>query len=275
MLKGQVAIITGAGQGIGESAALIFAAHGAHVVVSDLDGKKASAVAEKITQAGGSAIALPGNVMDKDFGDRVVKAAVDKWGKLNIIVNNAGFTADKMAHTTDDATFQLMLDCHVVAPFRIIRAAAPYMRIKDESKRENMSIINVSSTSGTHGNVGQVNYSAAKAAVTGVTKTMCKEWGPFGVRVNTVAYGWINTRLTQAKEAGATIEIDGKQIALGIPGRPAAGGSKEGAVNAAGDIPLRRPGTADEAAAAMLFLASPLASYVSGQTLEVTGGRNI
>ncbi|TQS32239.1 hypothetical protein Golomagni_07449 [Golovinomyces magnicellulatus] len=138
-----------------------------------------------------------------------------------------------------------------------------------------MAIVNVSSTSGTHGNVGQVNYSAAKAGVLGLTKTMCKEWGPFGVRVNTVAFGWINTRLTQAKEAGASIEIDGKKIALGIPGRPAAGNSKEQAVTAVADIPLRRPGEVEEAAASILFLASPLASYVSGQTLEVTGGRGI
>ena len=275
LLKGQVAIITGAGQGIGEATAKLFAAHGAHVVVSDLDAKKANDVASQITKAGGSAIALAGNVMDKDFGERVVKAAVDKWGKLNIIVNNAGFTADKMAHTTDDATFQLMLDCHITAPFRIIRAAAPYFRIKDESKRENMAIVNVSSTSGVHGNVGQVNYSAAKAGVLGLTKTMCKEWGPFGVRVNTVAFGWINTRLTQAKEAGASIEINGQKIALGIPGRPAAGNDKESAVTAVADIPLRRPGDADEAASSILFLASPLASYVSGQTLEVTGGRGI
>ncbi|CDS01934.1 hypothetical protein, partial [Sporisorium scitamineum] len=179
-----VAIITGAGQGIGEATAKLFASHGAHVVVSDLDAKKAEDVASQITKAGGSAIALAGNVMDKDFGERVVKAAVDKWGKLNIIVNNAGFTADRMAHTTDDATFQLMLDCHITAPFRIIRAAAPYFRIKDENKRENMAIVNVSSTSGTHGNVGQLNYSAAKSGVLGLTKTMCKEWGPFGVRVN-------------------------------------------------------------------------------------------
>lgn len=274
LLKGQVAIVTGAGQGIGAATAKLFASHGAHVVVSDLDAKKADEIAAQINKAGGSAITLAGNVMDKDFGERVVKAAVDKWGKLNIIVNNAGFTADKMAHTTDDATFQLMLECHISAPFRIIRAAAPYLRIKDESKRENMAIVNVSSASGVHGNVGQANYSAGKAGILGLTKTICKEWGPFGVRCNAVAFGWINTRLTQAKEAGASIEIDGKKIALGIPGRPAAG-AKEQAVSSVADIPLRRPGDVDEAAASILFLASPLASYVSGQTLEVAGGRGI
>ncbi|KAN0063208.1 hypothetical protein ACQY0O_004372 [Thecaphora frezii] len=275
LLKDQVAIVTGSGQGIGKATAILFAAHGAHVVVSDLDAKKSGEVAQEIVNAGGSAISIPGNVMDKDYGERVVKGAVDKWGKINIIVNNAGFTADKMAHTTDDETFQLMLDCHVVAPFRIIRAAAPYLRIKDASKRQaNVSIINISSTSGTHGNVGQVNYSAAKSAVLGLTKTMCKEWGPFGVRVNTVAFGWIQTRLTAPKETGESIVVNGKAIALGIPGK---GKAQEASGKVAGteDIPLGRPGLPEEGAGALLFLASPLASYVSGQTLEVTGGRGI
>ncbi|EPQ28887.1 uncharacterized protein PFL1_03688 [Pseudozyma flocculosa PF-1] len=277
LLKGQVAIVTGSGQGIGKAAAVLFAAHGAHVVVSDLDAKKSADVAQEIVNSGGSAISIAGNVMDKDYGERVVKGAIDKWGKINIIVNNAGFTADKMAHTTDDETFQLMLDCHVVAPFRIIRAAAPYMRIKDASKRENMSIINISSTSGTHGNVGQVNYSAAKSAVLGLTKTMCKEWGPFGVRVNCVAFGWIQTRLTAAKENGESIVVNGKAIALGIPGRGKAAAAADTGSKVTGteDIPLGRPGLPEEGAAALLFFASPLASYVSGQTLEVTGGRGI
>lgn len=184
-----------------------------------------------------------------------------------------------MLHTTDDATFRQMLEVHTVAPFRIIRAAAPYLRIKDESKRENRSIINISSTSGTHGNIGQINYSAAKSSVVGMTKTIAKEWGPFGVRANTIAYGWIDTRLTRAKESGESIEIDGRKVALGIPGRPAKqGASTEGgkpAVNAASDIPLGRPGRQEEAAGPVLFLASGLASYVSGQVLEVTGGRGI
>ncbi|PWN99670.1 NAD(P)-binding protein [Tilletiopsis washingtonensis] len=272
LLEGQVAIITGSGQGIGKAAALLFAAHGAHVVVSDLDVQKSNDTAKEITESGGSAIAVPGNVMDPKFGENVVKETVAKFGKINHLVLNAGFTNDKMIHTTDDETFQLMLDCHTVAPFRLVRAAAPYMRIKEVEARENRSVIWVSSTSGTHGNVGQINYSAAKASVVGMNKTTAKEWGPFGVRSNCVAYGWINTRLTAAKEAGASIEINGKKVALGIPGRKPNSGND---VNATIDIPLRRPGEVGEAAAAILFLASPLASYVSGQTLEVTGGRGI
>lgn len=182
--------------------------------------------------------------------------------------------SDKMLHNLDDATFRQMLECHTVAPFRLARAAAPYMRIKDESKRENRSITNIGSTSGNHGNVGQINYAAAKSSLIGITRTIAKEWGPFGVRCNMVAFGWIDTRLTQSKDSGATIEIDGKKVPLGIPGRSAAGASKP-SVNVTADIPLGRPGRPEEAAGPILFMASGLAGYVSGQILEVTGGRMI
>ncbi|KAI0063237.1 NAD(P)-binding protein [Artomyces pyxidatus] len=270
LLNGEVAIITGAAQGIGRSAALLFAKEGAKVVVSDLDEKKAQAVVDEIAAAGGDAIAVGGDVGADDFPEKILGATIKKYGKLNHIVNNAGFTYDRMLHTLPDDAWDVIMKVHVRAPFRLIRAAAPHFRIKGEN-RENRSIINVSSTSGLHGNVGQANYAAAKAAVVGLTKTIAKEWGPFGVRANTIAFGYVLTRLTAAKEEGATIEIDGKKVALGIPGAkppPAAANA-----NAYPLIPLARPGTADEAAAAMLFLASPLASYVSAHTLEVTGGR--
>jgi len=273
LLNGEVAIITGAAQGIGRSAALQFAKEGAKVVVSDLDEKKAQAVVDEIKKAGGDAIAVGGDVTNPQFPKDLVSKTVQKYGKINHIINNAGFTYDKMIHTMDDETFKLILDCHNLAPFRIIREAAPYFRIKEESKRENRSITNVSSTSGLHGNVGQVNYAVAKAGVVGLSKTIAKEWGSFGVRCNTVAYGYILTRLTQAKEDGASITVGGKQVALGIP-TGGASASKAG-VKSMPDIPLGRAGNADEAAAAMLFLASPLASYISGHTLEVTGGRGI
>jgi len=204
-----------------------------------------------------------------DFPEKILKATINKYGKLNHIVNNAGFTYDKMLHTLPDDAWDVIMKIHVRAPFRLIRAAAPYMRKKGETG-VNRSIVNVSSTSGLHGNVGQANYAAAKAAVVGLSKTIAKEWGPFGVRANTIAFGYIMTRLTQAKEDGAFINIDGKKVALGIPGRqpPPAGQNIPG-------VPLGRPGRPDEAAAAVLFLVSPLASYVSGHTLEVTGGAGI
>jgi len=268
LLNGEVAIITGAAQGIGRSAALLFAKEGAKVVVSDLDVSKAEKVVEEIKAAGGDAIAVGGDVSAEEFPDVIVKAAVEKYGKINHIVNNAGFTFDKMLHTMGDDAFDIILKVHVRAPFRLIRAAAPYLRIK--GNKENRSIVNVSSTSGLHGNVGQVNYAAGKAAVIGMSKTIAKEWGIFGVRANTVAYGLIETRLTASKAAGETITVGGKTIALGLPG-----GGPPKAAGGPSPIPLQRPGNADEAAAGILFLASPLAAYVSGHTLEVTGGLGI
>ncbi|KAG2053929.1 NAD(P)-binding protein [Suillus hirtellus] len=272
LLSGEVAIITGSGQGIGRSAALLFAKEGAKVVVSDIDAKKAADVVNEIKAAGGDAIYVAGDVGADDFPQTIVDATVKQYGKINHIVNNAGFTYDKMIHTMPDETYDVIMKIHVRAPFRLIRAAAPYFRVKSNTP-ENRSIINVSSTSGLHGNVGQANYAAAKSAVVGLTKTIAKEWGPFGVRANTIAYGLVHTRLTAAKEDGATIEIDGQKVALGIPGAMQRAAAKN--TNAFVDIPLQRGATADEAAAGMLFLASPLASYVSGHTLEVTGGRGI
>ncbi|KAK7439309.1 hypothetical protein VKT23_012802 [Stygiomarasmius scandens] len=274
LLAGEVAIITGAGQGIGRSAALLFAKEGAHVVISDIDAKKLESVAQEIKEIGGDSLSVAGDVGADDFPKKIVDATVAKYGKINHIVNNAGFTFDKMLHTTPDDTWDIIMKIHVRAPFRLIRQAAPYFRVKPD-QRENRSIVNVSSTSGLHGNVGQANYAAAKSAVIGLTKTICKEWGPFGVRANTIAFGLVHTRLTAAKEAGVTMEIDGKKVALGVPGAkpPTDPAAKSG--EAYPQIPLRRGANTDEAAAAMLFLASPLASYVSGHTLEVTGGAGI
>ncbi|OBZ79491.1 3-oxoacyl-[acyl-carrier-protein] reductase FabG [Grifola frondosa] len=238
LLAGEVAIVTGAAQGIGRSTALLFAKEGAKVVVSDLDEQKAQLVVDEIHKAGGDAIAVGGDVGADDFPEKVIGATIKKYGKINHIVNNAGFTYDRMLHTTPDDAFDIILRVHVRAPFRLIRAAAPYMRIKGNT--ENRSVINVSSTSGLHGNVGQANYAAAKAAVIGLTKTVCKEWGLFGVRANTVAFGFVQTRLTAAKEEGATIEIGGKKVALGIPGgrSAATGASGKPAVNPYPSFPL-------------------------------------
>lgn len=168
-----------------------------------------------------------------------------------------------------DKQWDLMVALHATVPFKLVREAAPFFRVKDGEPR---NIVNISSTSGTHGNAGQINYSMAKAGVVGMTKTIAKEWGPaFCVRANTVSFGHIETRLTAAKEAGAFVEVDGEKVAIGIPtkGKPAGGAA------AFLDIPLRRPGSATEAASAILAIASPLSSYISGQTLEVTGGRSI
>ena len=222
------------------------------------------------------AISVPGDVLDPEYFPRLVKATAEFGnGKINIIINNAGYTWDGVIHKMTDKQWDTILAVHNTAPFRLVRTAAPYFRVKDGQPR---CIINISSTSGLHGNAGQANYALAKAGVTGLTKTIAKEWGPqFGVRANTVAFGYILTRLTAAKEEGVYITTpDGEKVALGIPGQQIKARKADDAEGSAyKDIPLGRPGTATEAARSILAVASPLFSYVSGQTIPVTGGRNI
>ena len=212
-------------------------------------------------------------MLDDAYISSLVKKAADfGGGKLHIIVNNAGYTWDGVIHRTTDKQWDTILALHNTAPFKLVRAAAPYFRVKDGEPR---NVVNISSTSGLHGNAGQANYALAKAGVTGLTKTIAKEWGPnFGVRANTVAFGYIMTRLTAAKEEGGFVTLpDGEKVALGIPQAQKA--ARESGDAAFKDIPLGRPGTATEAASAILSVVSPLMSYVSGQTISVTGGRNM
>nr|OQO19392.1 hypothetical protein B0A51_11266 [Rachicladosporium sp. CCFEE 5018] len=272
MLNGQVAIVTGSGQGIGAETARLLANEGAWVVVSDIDAEKGQKVADSINASGGKAISIPGDMLSDAYLNELVKKTAEFGnGKIHIIVNNAGYTWDGVIHKTTDKQWDNIIALHNTQPFKLIRAAAPYFRVKDGEPR---NIVNISSTSGLHGNVGQANYALAKAGVTGLTKTIAKEWGPsFGVRANTVAFGHIATRLTAAKEEGAFVTTpDGQKIALGIPQAQRGARSQDGAFK---DIPLGRPGTATEAASAVLAVVSPLFSYVSGQTLSVTGGRNM
>ncbi|GAB7363029.1 hypothetical protein MBLNU230_g3322t1 [Neophaeotheca triangularis] len=272
MLVGQVAIITGSGQGIGAEAARLFAKEGAKVVVSDIDAKKSQDVVDSINSAGGSALAVPGDMLSDAYINELVKKTAEFGnGKIHIIVNNAGYTWDGVIHKTTDKQWDNIIALHGTAPFKLVRAAAPYFRVKDGEPR---NIVNISSTSGLHGNAGQANYALAKAGVTGLTKTIAKEWGPaFGVRANTIAFGFIMTRLTAAKEEGAFVTTpDGEKVALGIPQAQKA--SRESGDAAFKDIPLGRAGTATEAASSILAVVSPLFSYVSGQTISVTGGRN-
>src|SRR5215470_16590295 len=269
LLVGKSAIITGSGRGIGKSIAKLFADHGASVVINDLDGEVAEATAKEIGDAGGRAVVCAGSVTDVEFPDRLVKTAAESFGGIDIIVNNAGYTWDAVIQNMTDEQWYAMIDVHLTAPFRIIRAATPYMREAAkqeiaEGKRVHRKIINVSSTSGVSGNPGQVNYSAGKMGIIGVTKTMAKEWGRFNINVNAVAYGFIETRLTQAKEKQEKIEREGKEVELGIP--------ETMRQMSARFIPLGRAGTPEEAAGPVLFLASPLSDYVTGHCVLVTGG---
>ena len=223
LLEGKVVIITGAARGIGRACAELFAAHGARVVLSDIDEEPAREAAEALKAGGGDALAVPGDVTASDFGERIVGAALAAYGRLDVIVNNAGYTWDGTAHKMSDEQWQAMLDVHLTAPFRIIRAASNYLRETAKREREETGraaarkIVNVSSTSGTRGNAGQANYAAGKAGVVGLTKTLAKEWGQFNIQVNAVAFGFIETRLTQAKEAGERVQRESADIGLGIP----------------------------------------------------------
>ncbi|KAK9813654.1 hypothetical protein WJX73_001956 [Symbiochloris irregularis] len=207
LLQGQVAVITGSGQGLAAAAAELFALHGAKVVVTDIDADKAQQVAVRIRENGGEAHAICGDVTTDDFPERLATGTVKQFGRIDILLNSAGFHWGGMLHRLSKKRWDALLAVHCTAAFRMIQAVAPHMR--DAAKKEMQSsdrasprtIINVSSTVGLHGEVGQVNYSAAKAALIGLTKTVAKEWGPFNVRSNAIAYGWINTRLTQVGTA--------------------------------------------------------------------------
>jgi len=269
LIDGKVAIVTGSGRGIGRAVAELFSRHGARVVVNDLDANVAEEAAEAIRKQGGDAVACAGSVTDKEFPSRLVKSAVDRFKALDVIVNNAGYTYDGVIHKMSDEQWQAMLDIHLTGPFRILRAASLYWRDwakqeKESGQRVMRRVVNVSSTSGVAGNAGQVNYAAGKMGIVGVTKTLAKEWGRLNITVNAVAYGFIETRLTAAKDKSHKADVDGHLVELGIP--------EQMRQMAIATIPLGRAGTPEDAAGPVLFLASPLADYVTGHVVLVTGG---
>lgn len=269
MLKDKVCLITGSGRGIGREAAEMFAAEGGKIVVSDLDPEPANETVERIKSAGGEAVAVVGDISAPDFPGQFVGAALDNFGGIDVIVNNAGYTWDAVIQKMTDEQWEKIMAVHITAPFRILREAAPF--IKETAKKEiaagiqNMrKIVNVSSTSGTDGNAGQVNYSTAKSGIMGMTKSLAKEWGRYNVNVNCVAFSWIETRLTEVKDGSKQIQVDGRDIEVGVPS------ARLESLKAA--IPLGRPGTAEEAARSILIFASPLSDWISGQVLKVNGG---
>jgi 3-oxoacyl-[acyl-carrier protein] reductase len=267
VLDEKVAIVTGSARGIGRATAELLAEHGAKVLINDLDGDVAEQTAGEIS---GETVVYAGDLTKESAPDELVKTAVDAWGRLDIIVNNAGYTVDAPIHKMSDEQFQAMLDIHNVVPFRVLRAAAPHLREPAKQEREAgqevfRKVVNVSSISGTMGNAGQANYSSGKAGVVGLTKTLAKEWGQFKINVNAVAFGYIETRLTASKDEANTMEIGGKEVQLGIPDQ-----LRQMAPML---IPIGRPGSPEEAAGGVFFLCSPWSNFVHGQVLNVTGGQ--
>ena len=268
LLDGKSAIVTGSARGIGRATAELFASEGAKVLINDLDGDVAEHAASEID---GETAVFAGDLTKPDVPDALVQRATEAFGAVDILVNNAGYTWDGVVHKMSDEQFQAMLDIHTVVPFRVIRAIAPQWRDaakaeRDEGKEVFRKIVNVTSISGTMGNAGQANYSAGKAGVTGLTKTVAKEWGGFKINCNAVAFGFVETRLTQAKEKGERIEAPGgEQVEIGVPEQMRA--------MASAIIPLGRPAQPGEAAGPVLFLCSQLSNYIHGQVINVTGGQ--
>jgi 3-oxoacyl-[acyl-carrier protein] reductase len=269
LLDGKAAIVTGSARGIGRATAEAFVREGARVLINDIDGDVAEQAAGEID---GETAVFAGDLTEPGVPDDLVAQAIEAFGSVDIVVNNAGYTWDGVIHRMSDEQFQAMLDIHTIVPFRVIRALAPHWREaakaeQAEGKEVFRKIINVASISGTMGNAGQANYSAAKAGVVGLTKTLAKEWGQFKINCNAVAFGFVETRLTQAKEKGEQIEVgeEGEKVDLGIPEQMRAMAKMV--------IPLGRAAQPDEAAGPVVFLASGLADYVHGQCLNVTGGQ--
>jgi len=269
-LEGRAALVTGAGRGIGRAIAAQLASNGASVMLNDLDEGAARETEAILRSTGGRAEHLAGDVTAPAFPQQLVDAALQAFGTLDIIVNNAGYTWDNVIQKTTDEQFQAMLEIHVVAPFRILRAASAWLR--ETAKREiaqgrrvMRKVVNVTSIAGTDGNAGQAGYSSGKAAVIGLTKTLAREWGRYNVNVNCVGFGLIETRLIQPLDSqAASIEIQGRQIPVGVQPK---------VLEAVKSMcPLGRLGTPEEAAGAVLFLCSPLSDYVTGEVLICSGG---
>jgi len=268
-LDGKVALVTGSGRGIGQAIAMKLASEGARIVINDLDADPAHETVELLKKSGAEAVACPGNVSAPDFAERFIKTAVDNYKGIDIIVNNAGFTWDDVIQRMTDEQWYGIIDCHLTAPFRILRAAYPVIKAQAQAEAEkgievHRKVVNISSTSALNGNAGQMNYSSAKAGVIGMTRALSREWGRFKVNVNAVAFGLIHTRMTSADaKAGATISIEGKDIRVGL--------NPELLKSHAQRNPLGRGGTPEEAAGAVYLFCTPESNYITGQVIAVAG----
>jgi 3-oxoacyl-[acyl-carrier protein] reductase len=269
-LAGKAALVTGAGRGVGRAIARKLAAEGARVLVNDLDAEPAQETVAEIAAAGGEAALLAGDVAAPDFGERAVAALLERFGRLDIVVNNAGYIWNTTIQKTLDEQWYAMMDVHATAPFRILRAAFPYLREAAARERAagrvvHRKVVNVSSVSGLYGAATQIAYSAAKSAQVGITRSLAKEWGRYAVNVNCVAFGYIETRLTQPLVQGeARIEVGERSLKVGL--------DPVWIDRMRELIPLGRPGTAEEAAGAVYLLCTPESDYVSGQVLVAGGG---
>lgn len=268
-LAGKCALVTGAGRGIGAATAAKLTAAGARVMVNDLDAAEARSVADSLD--GAKAFAC--DLTRKDAGDRCIQAALAEFGRLDIVVNNAGYIWNNAIHRSSDEQWHAMLDIHATAQFRLLRAYGQWLRSTPNSSagaatdviRPARKVVNVSSVSGTMGAATQVGYAAAKAAVVGITKSLAKEWGRYNVTVNAVAFGLIDTRLTSAYEGTPnTAMIQGEARRVGLTAE-----QREMARQAS---PLGRLGSPEDAANSIYLLCIPESDWITGEVLTASGG---
>jgi 3-oxoacyl-[acyl-carrier protein] reductase len=270
-LIGKSAIVTGGGRGIGRAVVQQLASAGANVLVCDLDRESLQETQSSVHNPERIALVC-GDLMQPVLAQEIVNGALEAFHSIDIIVNCAGFSWDSVIQNTSDEQFLAMLNIHVMAPFRLLRAASDYLRATAKreiaaGERVMRKVVNITSISGTEGNPGQAGYAAGKAAVIGLTKTMAKEWGRYNINVNAVGFGIIQTRMMQPLEAGEKIDMAGRDISIGV--RPALLDS------IATECPLGRLGTPEEAAGAVLFFCSPLSDFVTGEVLICSGGYHL
>jgi 3-oxoacyl-[acyl-carrier protein] reductase len=291
LLSGQAAIITGGSRGIGGATATMLAANGARVVIADVDAAKAAETTSLLNQnfGDGTAAAHVADLVAPGACDQLVRQALDTYGQLDIVINNAGYAWDGGLHNMSDEQFQAMLDIHLIVPFRLARATAPVFKAAAEAdtrsgQPRHRKTVMVSSLAGRWGLAGAGNYAAAKAGMLGLMRTMAQEWGRFRVNVNAVAYGVIQTRFGLPQSETETIETGGRTVRVGMPAKQAermgvridpghvVTDEEMYASRPTSHIPLGRTGTIREAADVIFWLCSPLADYVTGQVIAVSGG---
>jgi 3-oxoacyl-[acyl-carrier protein] reductase len=266
-LDGRVAIVTGAARGIGRAIVLKLVSEGARVLANDLDPDGLATLRADVTRAGGGCEIFAGDVTEKDFGDRAVGACVACFGDLDIVINNAGYIWNSRITNHTDEQWYAMIDVHATAPFRLLRAAGRHFRqmASEGHTAHTRKVVNVSSISGLFGEPTQFSYSAAKSALVGMTRSLAKDWGRYNVTVNCIAFGFIETRLTQAYEVQAPeIDVGGRTFKVGIDAAQVDMMKRL--------IPLGRVGTPDDAAGAVYLFCVPESDFISGEVIVAGGG---
>jgi len=265
-LDGRVALVTGAARGIGRAIVLKLASEGARVLANDLDAEALTVLRADVVRAGGTCEAFPGDVTEKEFGERAVSACVADLGDLDILINNAGYIWNSRIANHTDEQWYAMIDVHATGPFRLLRAAGHHFRqmAKEGRSTHTRKVVNVSSVSGLFGEATQFSYSAAKSALVGMTRSLAKDWGRYNVTVNCVAFGFIETRLTQVYEGEVPqIEVGDRKLKVGIDAAQVDLMKRL--------IPLGRAGQISDVVSGILFPES--SPYITGEIVHIDGGQ--